>query len=166
MAGNRRRLILADGDYVDGVALMDVNGNEIGTAANPLATGSGVPAAANILTGSATADRATIITVPRGRTWVGSVSLSAGVVVPATQALRTATPSITVLGAGATPRLVAKMGVAAAGGLAASVTGNQGNNAITVPNVVVTALAGADARLILNTSGASIAVASAVGQLL
>ena len=59
--------------------IVDSSGTVIGVTGSPLITApiDAVPAIANIVSGRATADAATIITIPAGRTWKGKVTLAA-----------------------------------------------------------------------------------------
>jgi len=141
-------------------------GNQSGVA---LSTQEISPAAANILDGNATADAATIITIPQNRIWVGSVTLSAAVVIaagasPAVNAL----PNVTTTGASATPAagaVVLGLAISLPANLAGSVTGDGANDVVTIWPVTVYAGATAAATLKLNFNSASAASATAVGYL-
>lgn len=132
-----------------GVVLVDGNGNVVkatdnGDGTATLNVAGGTPAAANVLTGSlshaVTTGAATIITVPAGRTWVGTVGISCSVSVTAaatTQGL--ARGVVAVAGAGVTPSAgtVLAVDAKAAANAATGTVGSQGGNALAMPLTVI-----------------------------
>lgn len=137
-----------------------------GTFATVIAVASAPPAAANILTGRATANGGTVITVPAGRIWRGTVALSAALATAAATAGATATPTVSTAGAGVTPAAGAVLGLALAtgGGVATGTVGTNAQNSVAAPLTVI-APAGNAVTLTLQTGGATVASASAVGEL-
>lgn len=128
-----------------------------------LATREAAPPVSDILGGSAFSDGATILTIPGGRVWSGTIQLSAysawrgG----ATENQAQAAPTVTVQGAGASP---------VSGSLLAHLYLLQVDLEKPVSDhiserILVAATAG-DVTLRLNLQGASGATAIATGQLL
>lgn len=137
---------------------------------------SGTPAAADILNGyrsTTTSDAATaFLTIPAGRTWVGTVGLAVSVTTPAASPTAgQALGVISIAGVGATPAgdvfgVEARSGANAATGT----TGDSGNNTGTMPLTVIapagnavtltltTAVAGSGPRAIAFASGSLVAV--------
>lgn len=144
------------------------NNARVGTA-NPLPTAPAVMAipAADVVVGRATANAATIITVPAGRIWRGTVVLSAALATAAATAGATASPTVSVAGAGATPAAGVVLGLALAtgGGAATGTVGTNSQDSVVVPLVVV-APAGNAVTLTLQTGGATTASATASGDLI
>ena len=132
---------------VGGVALYTSDG--AGTAsrvstANPVPTQPGAPVAANILVGfqtfAATTGATTVITIPAGRTWQGTIAISCTCqTVAATATAGQARAVISVAGTGVTPAAgnvaacEAKNGANAATGT----VGTQAANSVTFPLVVI-----------------------------
>jgi hypothetical protein len=166
-----------DGDYsaTDLLAILASATNPDGTSYS-LPTDVAVPAAADIVAGhqafTATTPATTVITVPAGRTWRGSVSLTCAVT---NQAAATGTANalgvVTTAGVGVTPAAGTYVSCEArAGGNAATGTvGSQGNDSLTVPEMVVVAPAGNAVTLAVaaTIAGSNGRVAcSAIGRLL
>jgi len=132
---------------VSGVALYTSDGAGVASrvsASNPIPTQPGAPVAANILVGfqsfTSTTGATTVITVPAGRTWQGTVAVSCACqTVAATATAGQARAVISVAGAGATPAAgtvgacEAKNGANAATGT----VGTQAANSVTFPLVVI-----------------------------
>lgn len=150
--------------------IVDSAGAVLGVTGSPLVTssaGSAVPATANIVSGRATADAATIITVPAGRTWKGTVSLTASLATAIGAAATAATPTVSIAGAGATPAAGAILGRplnVAASAATATNGSNVAGNADT--ELTVAAPAGNAVTLTLQLGGATAASATATGLLL
>lgn len=108
------------------------------------------------LAGKSTTDGGTIITVPAGSSWRGSVTIS-----QLTNTAGTFYPDITVQGAGADPAsgsaVVAVVGFGAVVGLVPMAS------TATTPDVVVYAPAGNAVTLQLNFHGCTAAVGTAAG---
>lgn len=109
----------------------------------------GAAQAANILNGelnvTANTGSTTIVTVPAGRTWVGSVSFSSSVGVSAASTVSGfATGTLTTAGVGVTPPAaeIARCTARAGANAATGTVGSQGSNALTIPKVTVIAPAG------------------------
>lgn len=141
----------------------------------PLPTVVAPTAAANILNGTqiftATTGATTLITVPAGRTWVGSVIVSAVAQNAAANAvLGEARATVSVAGAGAAPAAgtLFELGALAGANVAAGLVGSQGANSGTVSAIIVAPAGNAvtmqAAAVITGTSG-RVAV-SAIGGLL
>lgn len=142
-----------------------VSGNQATVALNTQETS---PASANILTGNATADGGTIITIPQNKIWVGVVTLSAAVVVAAgASAAINALPNVTTTGASAVPAansVVCGLAISVGANVAGALSAGSANDAIAIP-VTVYAGATASATLKLNFNSATAASAVAVGYL-
>lgn len=149
--------------------LVDAADVPVGTPTNPLTTSAVAvaPAAANVVAGRATVDAATIITIPAGRTWKGSVSLSGALGTAPAVAGATATPTVSIAGVGAVPAAGAIVGLAlrTGGGVATGTVGTNAEAATTIPEVTVIAPAGNAVTLTLQLGGATAASASAIGVL-
>lgn len=109
-----------------------------------VSTTSAAPLAANVLNGVlevfATTAATTVITIPAGRTWVGTVGAAVAVGNAATNAAAGAcSASITTAGTGVTPTAGQVMGVYSYCGAtgATSVAGTNGSNRMSMPLVVV-----------------------------
>lgn len=139
-----------DGAYssTDLLAVLASAMNPDGTSYS-LPNEAGVPAAADIVAGhqafTATTAATTVITVPAGGTWRGSISLScdASRVAAATTAAQ-ALGEVTIAGAGSTPAAGTYVSCEARAGAnaATGTTGTQAANTVTVPEFVVVAPAG------------------------
>lgn len=120
-----------------------------------------------VLAGSATANGATIITIPAGQTWRGSISLSAGLVGGIGSGALNATPSITVQGTNASPAsgtsldqlAMSTPAIGALSLLGVGITDSREKN-----GVEVTAPAGNAVTLQLNTGSATSACGIASGK--
>ena len=161
--------------YTPGVPnqkLVDSDGNSITvTGTGALVTAPGAPAAslaADILVGRATADAATIITIPAGRTWQGSITLSGGLSSAAAAAAASATPTVSVAGTGVVPAagILVGLSLRTGGGVATGTVGTNSQGVVCVPAVTVVAPAGNAVTVTLQTGGATLAAASAIGLLL
>lgn len=135
-----------------------------------LSTQEVAPVAANILTGTASADGATIITVPVNRIWQGTIMLSGAVTVAAgASGAVNALPNVTTTGATAVPAAGAvlhQLAISLPANLAGSVTGDGANDAATITGVTVYAGSNAGgATLKLTFNSATAASATAVGYL-
>jgi hypothetical protein len=122
--------------------------NPDGTTSPSGETGSAIQAA-NVLDGRlalvVTTGAAAIVTVPAGRTWVGSLSITASIAENGADTVQASTIAIlAVAGAGVTPPAGTVLSCSAYAGanVAAGTTGNAGNNNVTAPQVVVIAPAG------------------------
>lgn len=138
-----------DASGTSGVPLFTLDG--AGTlvpvsAANrlPTATTSGAPAAANILNGfltfAATTAATTLITVPAGRTWTGTVAVScAASTTAAATAAGQARAVVSVAGVGVTPAAGTVLAVEAkaAANAATGTSGDSAANSLSAPLVVV-----------------------------
>lgn len=138
-----------------------------GTFAEIAAPETQMVAAANVLVGRATADAATIITVPAGRVWRGTVALSAAMGTAAAVAGVTATPTVSVAGTGVTPAAGVVLGLAlrTGGGAATGTVGTNSQGSVSLPLTVI-APSGNEVTVTLQTGGATVASATASGELL
>lgn len=134
----------------------------VSTVPVPFAT-----AAANILVGSATADAATIITIPAGRAWKGTVVLSAALGTAPAVAGATADPTVSTAGTNVVPAagVVLRTALRTGGGSAAATVGTNSQGTASIPLTVI-APPGNAATLTLQLGGATAASASASGELL
>jgi hypothetical protein len=159
---------------ISGTASLSVTGGEgassasggLGSSSAPTSTIPGAPASANILAGVATANAAMIITIPAGRTWVGTVSLSASVVVASAGAAVTASARVSTAGTGVVPAagdyLRLDLNAPAS---AAAAAGTKDSGQISTPMTVV-APAGNAVTLVLNVTNTTVQSASANGALI
>lgn len=134
------------GAQAQGAPLFILNGAGVLTpvsATDPVPTSGGAATAANILTGTfnvlATTAATTVITVPAGRTWVGTVAISCAC---ATAAAGTtagqARAVVTTAGTGVTPAGTVVACDARNGANAATGTvGSQAANSLSVPLTVI-----------------------------
>lgn len=124
-----------------------------------------VPNAASILAGVATTNGGTIITVPAGQTWMGTVTLSASVLVAVGGAAVSASARVSTAGTGVLPAagdyLRLDLGAPAAG---TALAGSSANNGVA-GTMVVTAPSGNSVTLVLNTTNTTTQSASAMGYL-
>ena len=149
--------------------IVDSSGTVIGVTGSPLITApiDAVPAIANIVSGRATADAATIITIPAGRTWKGKVTLAASLSAALNTAAVAAVPTVSIAGAGATPAAGAILGRPLHVPLSTATATNGSYVAGTADtDLIVTAPAGNAVTLTLQLGGATAASATAAGVLL
>lgn len=110
----------------------------------PVTSTASIPAAANVLAGfqsfSVSTAATTVITVPAGRTWVGTLAITCACLEAAAgTAAPQATGIVTTAGVGVTPAAGTYLRCDALGGsnLAGGTAGTGGNNAVATPFVVV-----------------------------
>lgn len=121
-------------------------------------------AAGNVLQGSSDTDAGSLITIPAGGTWKGTITLAASVAGGLTAV--TATPAVTVQGTGATPpsgSVVAQLALYVPALLAVTVGASA---AVTSGTLTVVAGASNSCTLQLNFNNAHIAAAQANGYLM
>lgn len=122
-----------------------------------------VPDSSNILAGLATANSGTIITIPAGRTWIGSVTVSASVLVAVAGAAVSASARVSTAGTGVIPAagdyVRVDIGSPTSG---AALNGTNGVGSTTAP-LVVAAPAGNSVTLVLNVTNTTTQSASASG---
>lgn len=123
----------------------------------PVETVTAAPTAENLLGGAlshaATTASATLLTVPAGRTWSGTVSIAAAAATAAGSATEgQARAVVSTAGAGAAPSgTVAAAEARSAPNAATGTVGNAGSTTVTVP-VVVVAPAGNPVTLMLTST--------------
>lgn len=119
----------------------------------------------NILCGLATASGGTIITVPAGRIWIGTVTISASAIVASGGAAVTASARVSVLGAGANPPAgdYVRLDLVSPASLLAAI-GTGCNSSISAP-LIVAAPVGNSVELRLNSTNCAAQSASACGVL-
>ena len=124
-----------------------------------------IPDPSNILCGLATASGGTLITVPAGKTWQGTVTMTASVVVAAAGSALNASARVSTLGVGAQPPPgdYIRIDLGAPAG-AAAVAGTADSGMVSSP-MLLAAPAGNSVSLVLNTTGTTAQSASAVGVL-
>lgn len=125
------------------------------------------PDPANILCGLATASGNTIITIPAGRVWQGTVVISANVLVGINAAAVSASARISTAGAGVTPAAgdYIRLDIGAPITAVSALTGTSASGFISGV-MLVAAPSGNSATLVLNTTNTTTQSASAVGVLL
>ena len=104
-------MAISSGFPVGNAALFTVDSAGVSTAvgsSTPLPTTSGAATAANVLTGfqsfTSTTAATTVVTIPAGRTWVGTVGVSCAVsIAAASSTAGQARAVVTVAGTGVTP---------------------------------------------------------------
>ena len=125
-----------------------------------------VPDPSNILSGLATSNAATIITIPAGRTWMGTVTISASAVVAVAGAAINASARVSTAGSGVIPAtgdyIRLDLGAPASG---TALTGTASNSSISSP-LTVSAPATNSVTLVLNVTNTTVQNASAIGVLL
>jgi hypothetical protein len=120
-----------------------------------------------VLAGSATTNGATIITVPAGQTWRGSVTLSAALSAAIGVGALSASPSVTVQGTGAVPAsgtVLTQLTLSTPAVAALALVGLGLTDSREAGEVKVTAPAGNAVTLQLNTGSATGAAAQAHGE--
>jgi hypothetical protein len=124
-----------------------------------------VPDPSNILCGLATSNAATIITIPAGKTWVGTIVLSASVAVASGGATINASARVSTAGTGVVPAAgdYVRVDLSAPASVAAGL-GTGATQDIQSP-MIVTAPAGNTVTLVLNVTNTTTQSASAIGTL-
>jgi hypothetical protein len=111
------------------------------SSTNVVAINPGIPVSGDILSGNSTTNNGTIITIPAGRTWVGSINISGSVVIPAAQAnAADARPNVTSQGTNVTPAagtFLAKAICQVGANAAAGTVGGSSQNSLCVYPVYV-----------------------------
>lgn len=120
---------------------------------------------ANLLSGAASSNGATIITIPAGRVWAGSVSLNCTLTVAASGAAVSSGATVSIAGSTATPAagVILRVWVSAPAQQAGT-TAQVANND-HIPLLVIAAGTSA-ATLTLQTNSTSAAAATAAGVLI
>lgn len=121
---------------------------------------------ANILCGLATSNGGTIITVPAGRIWSGTVTVSATVVVASGGGAVNGSARVSTFGSGVIPPAgdYVRVDVSAPASILAAI-GTVGSGSISAP-LVVAAPADNSVSLILNSTNTTTQSASASGSLI
>lgn len=119
-----------------------------------------------ILSGSATADNAVIITIPAGKWWRGSVSISSSLVAGASVGAQQATATVKVHGTNADPvdgSTLAGVSMATPAVGALSLLGITSNQSLDQAGVVIHAPAENSVTLNLHTPASALTIATAHG---
>jgi hypothetical protein len=127
-------------------------------------SGQSIPAAANVLDGWLNA-AGTLLTIPAGRTWIGTISIAATLVNAAGGAAAGARPTISTAGAGVVPAAGAVLGCDLSVAVsAAAANGNQDSNFVS-QRLVVVAPGGNAVTLAAAASTSTTASFAATGEL-
>lgn len=124
------------------------------------------PDPADILAGLATSNSGTIITIPAGRTWSGTVTLSASVLVTTAGAAVNASARVSTAGTGVVPTAGDYVRLDIAAPISATaLNGTSGVGSVSAP-LLVSAPVGNSVTLVLNATNTTVQSASASGVLL
>lgn len=136
-----------DSKSVVAAALFTVDASDVPTrisGTNPLPTASGAPTAANVLVGflsfAATTGATTLLTVPAGRTWVGTIAATCAVgIAAASSTAGQARAAFATAGTGVTPAAgtVAACEAKAGANAATGTVGSNGSARLALPLTVV-----------------------------